>query len=348
MGTLVFSILLALGSPAWASEDPLVCSLNSALSPGQVAVQVGVREFQRDFWAGNQPGLLAGYANLYTQVQSLNNTTGIPSFESLFGYRFELDMLWQKSARNLFEISMPYYDQELSPYVGTASVGQPSNLNDSAANKSDTYGDLGLGWRGVVLGTAKGPWSLGLGLDLDIPTGQGPFSSPNILVATGVGGFSGAALLDLEASGSIWKGWIQGRLPYELGYSAYVGPGTFVAYDSNAPGPNYADSFQGGNAWVNRAFSYTATAGFGWDWYVTDAVRHRVAVEVQLNEEGALLLDGQPVLNSYSMELDVIPEARFAFDKTLAINLGWVLPTMAENRFFAQYGEIIVRLDYTL
>jgi hypothetical protein len=337
MRALVFSIILALSPSLWASEDPLLCSLNSALPAGQVAIQVGVREFQRDYWAANSPGLVVN-TPFYTML-----TADGSAYETLYGYRFEADLMWQQSARNLFEASLPYYDEEFSPYQGSGTFGLASNLNDSFANKSDTYGDLSLGWRGLALGGTGSVWHVGAGLDLSVPTGLGPFSSPNPLVATGIGGFAVAGLVDAEAARGDWKGWIQIRVPYEFGYYAAIPPQTFVAYSPDGP-----VVLQGGRAWVNREFSYGATAGVGWDWYVSDTSRHRLSVEAQWADQGAMLLDGQPVLDSYNSELDIVPEVRFGFDKTLAINAGWLLPTMVENRTFSNIGEILVRLDYTL
>jgi len=337
MRSLVFALIFHACCGLFAAENPLLARLNSPL-PGSstVSVQIGAREFSRVEWLdANGKAVNNGGTVLMPDADGVT--------KSVKGFRFELDLLWQASPRNLLEISLPYYNQEFSPY----SPGQvlPNSLDNASVRRADASGDVAFGWRGLILGQPRDPYRAGLGVDFSIPTGQGPFSSAHPLVATGLGGMALAASLDIEGGAGAWTDWARFRAPYEFGYNADIAPGAFVAYAQDQPPQTLA----GGRAWVSRAPSYDMTVGVGWDWYRSPLSLHSLALEVQLDQQGAMRLDGAEVPHSNSMELDFVPEARFSFDGVLALNFGWITPFgTAANRAVANWGEILVRADYAL
>lgn len=337
MRTLIFLTLFGLLEGLHAGVNPLVARLNSPLpSSASASVQVSAREFSRVAWldaAGN--------------VVNNGGTVLMPDADgvtkSVKGFRFELGLLWQLNSKNLIEMSLPYYNQEFSLY----SPGQvlPNTLDNASVRRADASGDVSFGWRGLALGSPEGAMRAGLGLDFSFPTGQGPFASAHPLVATGLGGMALAASVDLETSRGSWTWWLQGRAPYEFGYSADIAPGAFVSYGQGRP----AQVLSGGRAWVSRAPSYSASLGGSWDWFHSEDARHRLSLELQLDKQGAMKLDGAEVPNSQSMAFDIVPEASFSFDQTLALNFGWVTPFgTAANRAVANWGEILIRVEYAL
>jgi hypothetical protein len=261
--------------------------------------------------------------------------------KSVKGFRFDLALLWAASARNLLEISLPYYNQEFSR-LGLYSW-QPIALDDSSVRRADASGDLSLDWRYWVLGEPEGAWKLGTGLAMSFPTGQGPYSSSHPLVATGAGGLTAAAWLNAEAGFGRARSWLQARLPYEFGYAADIAPGAFVAYRTN-------DSplvLAGGRAWVSRAYSYDLVAGLAFDWHRAAGARHSLALEMRYDVLGPLKIDGVELAGSESSALDFVPQARFAFGDRVAVNLGWLAPLgYAANRAVSYWGELSLRVDY--
>ena len=309
--------------------------LASPQAPGTLQVEAGVRQFSRELWLDDRGEVVNNGTVLMTDADGVS--------KSVKGFRFELRALWQASARNLIEISLPYYNQEFSRY----NPGQvlPNALDDASVRREDATGDLSLLWRGLALGDIKSPLQAYLGLELSLPTGQGRFASSHPLVATGSGGFELAPALSLEGGSDAWKGWLQGRALHNFGYSADIAPGSLVAYRQDlAP-----QTLAGGRSWVGYGLSYEATLGLGWDWYVSDSARHRLALELQYQDNGALILDGAEVPNSRSSALNLVPEARFAFDGGFALNVGWISPMgLAKNMAVAYWGELLFRADLTL
>jgi len=319
-----------------SSEDPLLASFSQPVAPKTVNIELGVQQFDRELWADRNGNIVNfGHANTLGIV----DTDGVT--KSVKGFIFDLRILWAVDNRNLLELSIPYYNQEFSQY----NPGQmtPNLLDDPTVRRADASGDLLLSYRRSLI--SKGPLRAGLGLEFSSPTGQGPFESSNPLVATGSGGFSGALALDLESGAGAWLTWLNARVPYSLGYSADIAAGTVIAYNPDGS----PEELSGGRDWVSQAFSYDAILGLGWDWYVTNSVRHRLAVEIKLNQSGAMQLDGRAIADSAQETLNVVPEARFAFADGLAINLGWITPLgYYSNEAFSYFGEVLIRADLVL
>jgi hypothetical protein len=336
MKPLVFALLFGASRLLQGSSDPLLGRLNAPLPAGTWGLEAGVREFTRDYWLDSEgkTATQGGYA-------VMADADGVS--KSVKGFEFDFKLLWAAGKRNLLEVSLPYFNQEFSRAV--AFQFQPNNLDDATVRRADASGDLAFAWRGLVLGEPDGPYKAGLRAELSIPTGQGPFASAHPLVATGNGGFVAAGALVLEAGQGAWRGWAQARAPYEFGNSADIAPGAFIGYRKERP----PLTLPGGRAWVSRAPSYSLCAGLAWEWFQGEAARHTLSLELQSEQRGSLLLDGAEVANTSSTLVSIVPQARFAFGKALALNFGWITPAgYASGQAVAYWGEFLIRVDTAL
>jgi hypothetical protein len=333
MRLALFYAFLTLAGLLSASEDPLLARFSAPLAPGSWGVEAGVQEFSRETWF-DRHGQALSFGGSYL----IPDADGVS--KSVKGFRFDLDILWAASQRNLLELSIPYYNQEFSAYNPANTL--PSSLGDPTVRRADASGDLALAYRRLLLGRAGAPLRAGASLGLSAPTGQGPFESQHPLVATGDGGFVGSLALDLQARAGDWMLWLQADAPYEFGYSADIAPGTFVGF---APDES-PETLPGGRAWVSRDFSYEGLLGLGWNWYSSGLAHHRLALEAQFKRQGPMLIDGKPILDSDSIGVNLVPEARFAFDGGPGLNLGWILPMLETNQPVGYWGEILIRVDF--
>lgn len=336
---LLAFIFLARG--LFASEDPLIASFSQPLAPGHWDTEISAEYLNEAHWA-DRNGDIVNFNGV--------NQPGIPDndgiVKSVKGYVFDLRLLWAPDKNDLLEAWLPYDNIEFSAY--TPGQTTPTLLDDPTVRRADASGDLGLAYRRLLVG--GGPLRLGLGLEVTGPTGQGPFESANPFVATGAGGFSAAATLDAETGYKGFLLWTEERVPYLLAYQADIPQNTIIAYD---PSGN-PETLNGGTADVSSGFSYSALLGLGWDWYVTEKVRHRIALEVQWVDQGEIILSGQGIPDTERKTLNVVPEARFAFNEGFAVNLGVYLPNWyATNQPVGSYpetllGTYLIRVDLNL
>jgi hypothetical protein len=263
--------------------------------------------------------------------------------KSVKGFRFELRGLLKVSSQDLLDFSIPYFNQEFSRYSPDQVF--PNSLDDSTVRRADAIGDISLGWRRSLFSVEA--LGLGASLELSLPTGQGPFNSSHPLVATGEGGFVAALALDALTGSREFPLWIQGRLPWEPGYSADIAPGTFLSFSSDPSNPIH--TLAGGRAYVSRGFSYELDGGLGWLWYETPHAAHRLAVELKWTERAPLALDGLVLDETRQESFEVLPQARFSFSGGYALNLGWILPLYRQsNQAVSYFGEVLARMDFDL
>jgi hypothetical protein len=332
----ILILILLSSSPLCASDDPLLARLSQPMKPGSFEFNIGLAQYTRDRWM-NAEGWPAWYQGEYTGIV---DSDGIP--KSVKGFRFDFRTLWQAGKSSLLELSIPYYYQELSKDVSGNFVAAP--LDDWTVRRGDGVGDLNLVWRQVLLGSSAG--SLGANLECSLPTGQGPFAAAHSLITTGTGAFGGALALQLEGHHGDWGGWLQGRMPFDLGANATIGNEAFVGYQPGSTTPRFLPS---GPAFVRRDPGMEADLGLAWTWEESETYRHRLVIEVNAKNQGALVIGDARIMETAQQSIVVVPQASFSYASSISLTVGWLChPLWAANQAISGWGELLIRADYRL
>jgi hypothetical protein len=326
---LFLTLLPALAS---AQSDWLSLPLPQPLTPGARAeIGVAVRSGESYGWAQGDADAR------YTDPLGLTQTT----LKTV-----ELDLLLRArlGASVVLELQAPLQFNELSPHT---YGGATFTLQDPLAKRQQGFGDLRLALRGPLTG-APGGFQSGWSLGMVAPTGQGPFDSPDMLLATGEGRWQALAGLVLGGGegGTIesWL-WVQGR--WQAPRPAWVSSQAWLAYNGSMDAAAPRGPLNGGSVMLDPRWGVDASYGLAWNWYRDGETRHSLAVELVGHGLTPWSMDGQDQGAGPEGALYVQPELITRFGRFNASG-GWRSATLngSYNVPDFYYGTVLVNAAY--